>query len=103
MWRCGSNADILRAKKLLSRSERWRLLDEFLKAMKKPVRVLILCTGNSARSQMGEGLLREMGGDRLEVASAGVAPSFIRPQAIAAMREVNIDISGHKSKSVDQF
>jgi len=71
--------------------------------MKKPVRVLILCTGNSARSQMAEGLLREMGGDRFEVASAGVAPSFIRPEAIASMREVNIDISGHTSKSVDEF
>ena len=71
--------------------------------MKKPVRVLILCTGNSARSQMAEGLLRDMGGDRFEVASAGVAPSFVRPEAIAVMREVGIDISGHKSKSVDEF
>jgi len=71
--------------------------------MKKPVRVLVLCTGNSARSQMAEGLLREMGGDRFEAASAGVAPSFVRPEAIAVMREVDIDISGHKSKSVDEF
>jgi len=71
--------------------------------MKKPVRVLILCTGNSARSQMAEGLLRAMGGDRFEVASAGVAPSSVRPEAIAVMREVDIDISGHKSKSVDEF
>ena len=71
--------------------------------MKKPVRVLILCTGNSARSQMAEGLLREMGGYRFEVASAGVAPSFVRPEAIAVMREVDVDISGHKSKSVDEF
>jgi len=71
--------------------------------MKKPVRVLILCTGNSARSQMAEALLREMGGDRFEVASAGVAPSFVRPEAIAVMREVDIDISGHKSKSADEF
>jgi len=71
--------------------------------MKKPVRVLILCTGNSARSQMAEGLLREMGGDRFEVASAGVAPSFVRPEAIAVMREAGVDISGHQSKSVDEF
>jgi len=71
--------------------------------MKKPVRVLILCAGNSARSQMAEALLREMGGDRFEVASAGVAPSFVRPEAIAVMREVDIDISGHKSKSADEF
>ena len=66
-------------------------------------RVLILCTGNSARSQMAEGLLREMGGDSFEVASAGVSPSSVRPEAVAAMREVGIDISGHRSKSVDEF
>jgi arsenate reductase (thioredoxin) len=69
--------------------------------MKK--RVLILCTGNSARSQMAEGLLREMAGDKFEVASAGVAPSHVRPEAIEAMREIGIDISGHHSKSVDEF
>jgi arsenate reductase (thioredoxin) len=66
-------------------------------------RVLILCTGNSARSQMAEGLLRRMSDDRMEVFSAGVEQSFVRPQAIEAMREVGIDISGHRSKSVDEF
>ena len=66
-------------------------------------RVLILCTGNSARSQMAEGLLRDIAGDRFEVASAGVAPSFVRPEAIEAMREIGIDISQHRSKSVDEF
>jgi len=66
-------------------------------------RVLILCTGNSARSQMAEGLLRDMAGDRFEVMSAGVAPSFVRPEAIAAMGEIGIDISQHRSKSVDEF
>jgi arsenate reductase len=66
-------------------------------------RVLILCTGNSARSQMAEGLLRHLAGDRFEVKSAGVAPSKVRPEAIEAMREVGIDISGHASKSVDEF
>ena len=66
-------------------------------------RVLILCTGNSARSQMAEGLLREMAGDLFEVASAGVSPSSVRPEAIAAMREVGIDLSGHRSKSVDEY
>ena len=65
--------------------------------------VLILCTGNSARSQMAEGLLREMAGDRFDVASAGVAPSAVRKEAIEAMREVGIDISAHRSKSVDEF
>jgi arsenate reductase len=66
-------------------------------------RVLILCTGNSARSQMAEGLLREIGADKFEVESAGVVSSFVRPQAIEAMREIGIDISGHRSKSLDEF
>src|SRR5712691_4507935 len=66
-------------------------------------RVLIICTGNSARSQMAEGLLRHLAGDRFEVFSAGVAPSFVRPQAIAVMNEIGIDISQHRSKSVDEF
>jgi arsenate reductase len=71
--------------------------------MNNKKRVLILCTGNSARSQMAEGLLRRMAGDRFEVWSAGVEPSLVRPQAIEAMREIGIDISGHRSKSVDEF
>jgi len=66
-------------------------------------RVLILCTGNSARSQMAEGLLRHDAGDLFEVSSAGTAPSSVRPEAIAAMRELGIDISGHRSKSVSEF
>jgi len=71
--------------------------------MSDPKRVLILCTGNSARSQMAEGLLRHLAGDRFEVASAGVAPTRVRPEAIEAMREIGIDISQHRSKSVDEF
>jgi arsenate reductase len=70
-------------------------------AVKK--RVLILCTGNSARSQMAEGLLRHDAGDRFEVESAGTRPSQVRPEAIAVMRELGIDISGHRSKHVDEF
>ena len=66
-------------------------------------RVLILCTGNSARSQMAEGLVGRMAGDRFEVLSAGVEPSYVRPQAIEVMREIGIDISKHRSKSVDEF
>jgi arsenate reductase len=66
-------------------------------------RVLILCTGNSARSQMAEGLLRHDAGDRFVVESAGTKPSHVRPEAIAVMRELGIDISGHRSKSVDEF
>lgn len=69
--------------------------------MKK--RILILCTGNSARSQMAEGLLRHDGGDRFTVESAGSQPSQVRPEAIAVMSEIGIDISGHRSKSVDEF
>ena len=71
--------------------------------MSERKQVLILCTGNSARSQMAEGLLREMAGDRFEVESAGVAPTRVRPEAIEAMREVGIDISQQRSKSVDEF
>ena len=67
------------------------------------MRVLILCTGNSARSQMAEGLLRHDGGPAYEVFSAGIHPSHVRPEAIQVMREVGIDISGHRSKSVEEF
>jgi arsenate reductase len=66
-------------------------------------RVLFLCTGNSARSQMAEGLLRREAGDRYEVFSAGTHPTQVRQEAIAVMRELGIDISGHRSKSVDEF
>lgn len=66
-------------------------------------KVLILCTGNSARSQMAEGLLRHDAGDRFEVASAGTKPSHVRPEAIAVMRELGIDLTGHRSKHVDEF
>lgn len=71
--------------------------------MSKKQRVLILCTGNSARSQMAEGLLRELHGDKFEVHSAGVDPSIVRPEAIDVMKEIGIDISGHTSKSADIF
>ncbi len=66
-------------------------------------RVLVLCTGNSARSQMGEGLFRAEGGERFEVFSAGTKPGYVRPEAIAVMKELGIDISNHRSKSVDEF
>lgn len=66
-------------------------------------RVLILCTGNSARSQMAEGLLRHAGGDKFEVESAGVAPSSVRPEAVEVMSEIGINISSHRSKAVDEF
>jgi arsenate reductase len=66
-------------------------------------RVLILCTGNSARSQMAEGLLRHDAGEKFDVESAGTLPSSVRPEAIAVMSELGIDISGHRSKNVAEF
>jgi arsenate reductase (thioredoxin) len=67
------------------------------------IRILILCTGNSARSQMAEGLLRHDGGSEYEVFSAGTHPTHVRQEAIQAMREIGIDISGHRSNSVEEF
>ena len=67
------------------------------------LRVLFVCTHNSARSQMAEGFLREYGGDRFEVFSAGTEATAVRPEAIRAMAEVGIDISGHQSKTVDRY
>ena len=64
-------------------------------------RILFLCVANSARSQMAEGLARRIFGDRSEVISAGSQPSKVNPYAIEAMAEIGIDISGHRSKSVD--
>jgi arsenate reductase (thioredoxin) len=71
--------------------------------MNEKKRVLILCTGNSARSQMAEGLMQEIGGDKFAVESAGIAPSSVRLEAIEAMGEIGIDISRHRSKSADEF
>ena len=71
--------------------------------MREKKRVLILCTGNSARSQMAEGLMRHDAGERFDVFSAGVEPTRVRPEAIEVMREVGIDISDHRSKSVDEY
>ena len=66
-------------------------------------RVLFLCTGNSARSQMAEGLLRHLAGDKFEVFSAGVRPTQLNPLAIKVMSEIGIDISKQKSKSIKEF
>lgn len=65
-------------------------------------RVLFLCSHNSARSQMAEGFLRAFAGDRFEVESAGTRATRVHPLAIAAMRELGVDISEQRSKSVDQ-
>ena len=65
-------------------------------------RVLFLCTGNSCRSQMAEGWLRQLAGDRFEVFSAGTKPAGLNPLAVEAMREVGVDISAHWSKHVSE-
>jgi arsenate reductase len=65
--------------------------------------ILFLCTGNSARSQMAEGLLRRMAGDRYEVHSAGTAPKGLHPRTVEVMAELDIDLGGHRSKSIDAF
>jgi len=71
--------------------------------MKKPT-VLILCTGNSCRSHMAEGILRAAAGDLVEVHSAGSKPAgYVHPKAIAALAEIDIDISGHTSKHMNDF
>ncbi|MDR5708664.1 MAG: arsenate reductase ArsC [Armatimonadota bacterium] len=67
------------------------------------MRVLFLCTGNSARSQMAEGWLRHLSRGMVEVWSAGTEPRGLHPMAVQAMAEVGIDISGHASKSVEGF
>ena len=66
--------------------------------------VLILCTGNSCRSHMAEGILRQVAGDLLDVQSAGSKPAgYVHPKAIEVMKEIGIDISGHHSKHLDEF
>ena len=68
-----------------------------------PVKVLILCTGNSCRSQMAEGFLRSLD-PGLDVRSAGTAPaSRVHPLAVAVMKEIGIDLSGHRPRAVDEF
>jgi arsenate reductase len=71
--------------------------------MSSKKQVLILCTGNSARSQMAEGLLRHDAGEKFAVESAGTNPASVRTEAIAVMKELGIDISGQRSKHVAEF
>jgi arsenate reductase len=66
-------------------------------------KVLFVCTGNRARSQMGEGLLRHMAGDRFDVYSAGILPSGLADESIEVMREIGIDVSAQRSQHVDEF
>ena len=66
-------------------------------------RVLFLCTGNACRSQMAEGWARHLHGDLIEAASAGVSPHGLDPRAVQVMNEAGVDISGHRSKHVDEL
>ena len=70
---------------------------------REPQRVIFVCTHNSARSQMAEGMLRAWGADRFEAVSAGTEATRVRPEAIAVMDEIGIDISGHTSKTIEPF
>lgn len=72
-------------------------------ANESPTRVLFVCTHNSARSQMAEGMVRAWGGDRFEAFSAGTEATRVRQEAIAVMREIGIDITGHTSKTILPF
>jgi arsenate reductase (thioredoxin) len=69
----------------------------------RPIRVLFVCTGNSARSQMAEALLRRLGGPAFEVFSAGTEPKGVNPLTVRVLSEANIDISGARSKSTGEF
>jgi arsenate reductase (thioredoxin) len=66
-------------------------------------RVLFLCSGNSARSQMAEALLRKYAGDRFEVYSAGLEAKGINPYTVRVLEEIGIDMSGHRSKNLDEY
>ena len=71
--------------------------------MQARYRVLFLCTGNSCRSQMAEGWTRHLKGDQIDVRSAGITAKRLDPRAVQVMAEVGIDISGHRSKCLDEF
>lgn len=71
--------------------------------MEEKKKVLFLCTANSCRSQMAEGIANHFLGDRLEAVSAGTEASFVNPRAIAVLREIGVDISGNRSKNLDEF
>ncbi len=71
-------------------------------ALESPLKILFVCTGNSARSQMAEGFARHLGQGRVEAYSAGVEPSRLNPYAVAVMQEKGIDISGQRSKAFEE-
>lgn len=79
----------------------WRTEAEGLRAL-EPGHVLFLCVANSARSQMAEGIARDLAPAGVRISSAGSAPASVRPSAVAALDEIGIDISGHYSKGIDE-
>lgn len=80
--------------------KRWRIEAALLREL-RPQHILFLCVANSARSQLAEGIARSLAPSEVTVASAGSEPSHVRPQAIRVLEEIGIDISSHRSKSVD--
>ena len=80
----------------------WRTEAAELRAM-RPRHILFLCVANSARSQMAEGIARSLAPPEVKVSSAGSSPASVRPQAIQALKEIGIDISGHRSKGLDSI
>ncbi|MGB7630683.1 MAG: arsenate reductase ArsC [Candidatus Deferrimicrobium sp.] len=78
----------------------WRTEAAELRTM-RPRHILFLCVANSARSQMAEGIARSLAPQDVKVSSAGSSPSSVRPQAIQVLKEIGIDISGHRSKGLD--
>jgi len=71
--------------------------------MKKKQKLIFICTGNSCRSQMAEGLMRNLVGEKFDIYSAGTSPSKVHPNAICVMKEINIDISNHTSDGIDCY
>ena len=85
-----------------ARPGEWRAEAEALRA-KRPRHILFLCVANSARSPMAEGIARSLVPPGVKISSAGSSPSSVRPQAIRALREIGIDISGHRSKGLESI
>ena len=80
----------------------WMVEAAIIRAL-QPAGILFLCVGNSARSQMAEGIARSLAPAGVRIASAGSKPTHVRPEAIAVLREIGIDISGHRSKAVSEI
>ena len=84
------------------RPEEWRTEAEALRA-KRPRHILFLCVANSARSQMAEGIARFLAPQGVTISSAGSSPASVHPRAVQVLKEIGIDISGHRSKGLDSI